>query len=193
MSSRGLDARPVDQSELRAMLDKHQIRNLIERYCRGIDRQHWDDVRDCYHPDAIHHHGMFVGSAQEFIDYVSPHIATMQGTLHVVANMNVELEGDQAVAETYAIAFHRVASSKSGSTDQTVWYRYLDSLQWRDRGGWRIARREVVYDWSRIDAVGREWRFGPEYLRARRDDTDPSFDHLAMKRLTQDRRGEAAE
>lgn len=157
---------------------KAQIRDLLERYCRAIDRQLWDQIRDCYEEGARHHHGMFVGSAQDFVDYVGPHFTSMIGTQHVLTNVNVTLSGDQARSEAYAIAFHRMPSSRGGETDQTVWYRYLDSLTWRSGRGWRIRERRVVYDWSRIDPVGRQWSFGDDYLRGASGAADASVGHL---------------
>ena len=45
--------------EIQALLDKQAIREVVLRYCRGIDRLDREMVRDCYWPEAIDEHGSF--------------------------------------------------------------------------------------------------------------------------------------
>jgi len=35
------------------LVDERDIRNVLTRYCRGIDRIDMELVRSCYHPDAV--------------------------------------------------------------------------------------------------------------------------------------------
>ena len=43
----GTDAR------LARLADRLEIRDVVYRYCRGIDRREYDLVRSCYHHDAV--------------------------------------------------------------------------------------------------------------------------------------------
>jgi len=43
---------------LQRLVDKDQIRDLMSRYARGVDRGDWDLVRDTYHTDATDDHGI---------------------------------------------------------------------------------------------------------------------------------------
>ena len=45
-----------------------EIRNLQERYCRGIDRTDPDLLRTVYWEEAIDEHGSFRGDREEYID-----------------------------------------------------------------------------------------------------------------------------
>ena len=47
--------------KLQRLIDKDEIRDLISRYARGVDRADWDLVRDTYHPDATDDHGDYKG------------------------------------------------------------------------------------------------------------------------------------
>lgn len=135
-------------------------------------------LQSCYHPDAYDDHGMFQGPAADFITYAVGNLSTMSMTMHTVHNVTIELTGDAAAAETYCIAYHRMPSGDDAA-DHLVGVRYLDRLERRDGGPWLIAHRSVVYEWSRIDPVGRQWRMRPEYARPRRDRGDASYPLLA--------------
>ena len=56
--------------ELQELLDQRAIRDVVLRYCRGIDRLDLELVRDCYHPDATDDHGGFVGDRDEYVEWV---------------------------------------------------------------------------------------------------------------------------
>jgi len=148
---------PDLDAALRRLLDREEIRDVLLRYCRASDRGDVDMLRDCYHPDAIDHHGGFYhGDAHGLVDASEQAIAS--GALpytiasHLVANMLIEVDGDQAHAETYFISFAR--RPEGGETlDELVGGRYVDLFTRRD-GRWRIAYRTVVYDWARTDKLG---------------------------------------
>ncbi|MCB2109209.1 MAG: nuclear transport factor 2 family protein, partial [Rhodobacteraceae bacterium] len=44
---------PTSQERIAALLDKEEIRDVLMRYGRGVDRADADLLRSCYHPDAI--------------------------------------------------------------------------------------------------------------------------------------------
>jgi hypothetical protein len=63
--------------------------------------------------------------------------------MHLMANQLIDLAGDQAHSETYAVAYHRGPGG-----ELVVGVRYLDDLVRRD-GRWLISRRVVALDWQR--------------------------------------------
>lgn len=68
----------------------------------------WDLVRSCYHPDAIDDHGDYIGGVDGFIAYGKENLPTYASTNHCICNQLVEVTGDVAHAEHYAIAYHRL-------------------------------------------------------------------------------------
>jgi hypothetical protein len=164
----------VDPSRLQALLDKQEIYEVLVRYCRGIDRVDEALVRSCYHPDAFDDHGMFQGPATEFAAYAVRGLATMERTMHCIHNVAIDIVGDVAVSEAYCVAYHRMASRKGGDADHLVGVRYVDRFERRD-GRWLIAHRTVVYEWSRIDPVGRTWAMPAQYVRGQRGSEDRIF------------------
>lgn len=160
------------------LLDKQEIYEVLVRYCRGIDRVDEDLVRSCYHPDAYDDHGMFQGPASEFAAYAVENLRTMERTMHCIHNVAIEVHGSSAGSEAYCVAYHRIASRSGGFADHLAGIRYVDAFERRQDGPWLIAKRTVVYEWTRVDPVGREWTMHPHYARGRRDREDHSYEVL---------------
>jgi hypothetical protein len=57
--------------EVRKLLDKQAIYELMCRYCRAVDRHAWDETMECFWPGAIDVHvggdgKIHRGTAEEF-------------------------------------------------------------------------------------------------------------------------------
>jgi hypothetical protein len=156
------------------MLDQHEIREVLVRYCRGIDRQDDDLIRSAYHPDAWEHHGAFRGrDIEDFLGYARDRSGLFERVAHYICNQYIELAGDVAHSETYAIALHQ--SRTDGEIGHTIFGgRYLDRMERRD-GRWAIADRVVVCDWSRVDAVT-PWERASLFAPAAEGRADLSYD-----------------
>jgi hypothetical protein len=165
----------VSPAQLQALVDKQEIYEVIVRYCRGVDRVDEALVRSCYHADGYDDHGMFQGPAAEFAAYAVRGLATMERSMHCIHNVSIELAGDTAASEAYCVAYHRMPSRTGGTADHLVGIRYVDRFERRDGGPWLIAHRTVVYEWSRIEPVGRTWSMPPEYTRGERGAGDRSY------------------
>jgi SnoaL-like domain len=165
----------LEDQELRDLLDQHQIRALIYRYCRAVDRRQYQDLRACYHPEATDHHGDFYGTVDEFVAYVERGLQAYEATMHFVGNLAVEVTGDAARSEAYVLALaHLAATDDRPARDNTVALRYVDDLERRD-GEWRILRRVCVYEWTRTDDVPSGWTLPDNFLRGRADADDTVF------------------
>lgn len=156
------------------LLDRQEIYDVLVRYCRGIDRRDEALVRSCYQHDAYDDHGIFQGSAADFVTYAVDNLKTMVATMHCIHNVTFEIAGDKAATEAYCVAYHRMPS-RDGESDHFVGIRYVDQLDRTPGGPWLIRHRTVVYEWTRIEPVQREWRMQPQFARGQRDRTDVSY------------------
>jgi len=78
-------------------------------------------------------------------------MARYERTMHFVGNQLIELDGDAAHSETYAIAYHQL--TEVGQPKLLVAaVRYLDEFA-RGADGWRIRRRTVIMEWQRTDPL----------------------------------------
>ena len=130
---------------LQEMLDEHQLRRLVHRYCRAVDRGDVEELRRLYHPDAADNHGGFSsGSAHTFIDQIAatrPYLRSMQ---HHVTTVEFAIRGEAAEGEVYTIATHTF-SAGGRDVDVIVGGRYLDRYEKRS-GEWRFTERAIVTD-----------------------------------------------
>lgn len=160
-----------------------QIRKVLLRYSRGIDRLDLELVRSCYHPDAIDSHGSFVGTVDEFVTWVERVLRRYDLTMHLLAGPLIELapapgpDGPTVAAvETYGMAFHR-AGGGPPERNLVTGFRFLDRFECRD-GAWRIAHRVATTEWSRIDRADDWWPVPEGMLGGRRDRGDAVYDLL---------------
>lgn len=177
----------------RELLAKQGCLDALFRYTRGVDRCDLELVRSAYHPDAFDDHGGYQGDVDGFLAWVEPTVMkTFDCTMHKLGNVLITVDGDQAFAETYAVAHHVArraedtptagSSNSSGSpgtsgpsgeaaTDLVMGVRYLDRLE--DRGdGWKIAHRQMSFEWERTLEIGSQREY-PGFLRGQRDGSDP--------------------
>jgi hypothetical protein len=164
------------------LADREAIRHCLLRYARGIDRIDEDLLRSVYWEDATDEHaGMFSGPASEFVDWLLRALPGME-TLHVVANVLIEIAGPLASVESYVYAIHR--TNQNGTpADMIGAGRYIDRFE-RRNGEWRIARRVVLVDWFREYGDSADWSRGPfglaEVPRGARKPHDASYALMAL-------------
>ena len=166
------------------LLDIQAIRDVVMRYSRGADRCDRELLASVFHDDATLEYGTFFrGSALAYIDQVLHALRTDSfATQHTVSNVLVELDGDQAYVEAYAVAYHHRTGTRrpeeSGRLD--LWGgRYVDRFE-RRSGEWRIANRNCVIDWTFASHPDGEFAWGPPW--GRRDVEDPSYGILTTGR-----------
>ncbi len=131
------------------------IKTIIYTLARGLDRVDDPLLRECFWDDATDDHGLFKGSASDFVDWVTPLLKTMKRTQHYIANVIVELDGNTAKAESYFLAYHEIIDGEK-STDMFAAGRYLDTFECRDNE-WKMTHRQAVYDWNRNDKSTHNW------------------------------------
>lgn len=157
--------RPSD-AELRELLDRQQLYELLTRYCRAIDRVDDELLLSCYHPDARQDHGAYKGPIPGLVEHLhSRAMNAAKGPLqHVVANCRFEIERDVAFGESYV----RTVMVGADGAAQLGFGRYVDRFERRD-DEWRIAYRQVIIDVPRtgVDAG--------EFVSGYRDRRDPSY------------------
>jgi hypothetical protein len=171
------DVRTDTDAAIRALLDKQAIRDVMMRYCRGVDRLDADLISSAYHPDAYDDH-----CGEEFTgETVGPGIArwmgeTMEMTSHQITNQTVALDGDFAGCESYYTETHILKAGDGPRAKGVVVGRYVDRLERRD-GEWRIIHRRVVME-SGSDLPIDEYSERTVEKLWTTDRSDPSYDVL---------------
>lgn len=147
------------ETAITQLIIKQEIRDIMMRYARGVNRLDGDLVSSCFHPDATENHGTFRGEAQTFARDLPDGLRKgFQFTFHFLGNSLIEIEGNRAAHETYFIGYHRLHPEPDGSEKDILFGgRYLGVNESRNGGPWLIAERMVLHDWSRVEPVGEAW------------------------------------
>ena len=170
---------------------KQQITDVIYRYCRGMDRMDRELTLSCWHSGGTDDHApLYTGSAEGFIEWLWPVHASMLGTRHVVSNILIEIEGDQAVAESYWNVQLRLLVD-GAPRDIRGAGRYVDHFEFLN-DVWAIRHRTSLSDLISVDHVIEISSFSnpliipnnPEATagKSARDQTDYSYSAFASLR-----------
>ena len=154
--------------------DDRAIREVVLRYCRGVDRLDLELVRSCYHPDAKDTHGSFSGGLEEFLTWVERILRRYTMTMHYIANQLVDASGDdRARCESYGVAVHRTSGGEAQG-NLTTGFRFIDDFE-RRQGEWRIVRRVATTEWVQVSRAEDQWPVTPTFVAGRRDRGDPVY------------------
>ncbi|HEV7680404.1 MAG TPA: nuclear transport factor 2 family protein [Candidatus Dormibacteraeota bacterium] len=138
-----------------AMEDKAVVRETLLRYAAAVDRKDWPLMATCFTADCTGvWNGVELNGVDAIVGYINQAASrfTVLGSMHMLTNIYVELDGDTASVETYAF------SSLAGDSDGEVFLR-LRGLRYRDvlvrqGGDWLIKHRDLSADWeTRTPAV----------------------------------------
>ena len=173
---------------VQTMIAEWQIRDLIGRYARGVDRRDGKQIGECFHPGALTHYGDFDGTVEAFVPWVLDFLQIYTRTMHFMGTTVIDWpdSGDSnfAVAETYATVLHEKTTDTPGRS-WAGWIRYIDRFERRipspgSQSIWRIADRTVVGDLLRIDPAENHRHFADVMLTGRPVSDDPLYACLAL-------------
>ena len=150
--------------------DKLAIRDVLSRYCRGLDRMDKAMAYSVFSADcSAHYYDMFEGSGHGFIDWAWEVHANMSRHSHQITNALIEVDDSSAVSESYVTV---VLWTNAQVPDEiTCRGRYLD--RWQKRAdSWQIVAREHILDTQSTNGIPNAEAVNQQ---SRRDTADPSF------------------
>ena len=135
---------PEDQ--LRWLVDRARIGDLLIEYARCADAKDWDGMAALFTEDGrfTSSFGSFPG--REFARYAAPIMEPFAAVQHYSTNHRIDLDGDRASSRSYLQAIHVVdPEDQSRHADASGWYDH----DWeRIDGDWRIRTLELTIRWS---------------------------------------------
>jgi hypothetical protein len=129
----------VTSIELRELLDKQAITEVLHRYCIAFDTKDRELAYSVWHPDGTaEYEGMFEGTGRGFVDFgVGAHETALPVSSHQVTNILIDVDGDVATSTAYVTA---AAQRADGSAVNLIRGQYDDRWSRRD-GTWAIDHR----------------------------------------------------
>ena len=131
---------------MEALLAKQEIYELSCRYMRGLDRLDAPLMREQFWDDGWCEYGFINSAPNQFIDFCMEALKSHSANQHLIGNVLIELDGEEAFGEVYFQAYHKTPA-EDGFTDLVIAGRYLDRYE-RRNGVWKLAYRSEVVDWS---------------------------------------------
>ena len=140
---------------LRTLTDRQELRDLVFRYARAVDRHDYPTLEQVFTKDA--HMSGYRGEPDSVdplysfdgVDGVIGALRTLEEFTkvnHVVSNQLVEIDGDQATGETYGTT-HFLWREDGVLTHRMDVVRYQDRYR-REAGRWQIEARRLIFDWE---------------------------------------------
>ncbi|MEX0875804.1 MAG: nuclear transport factor 2 family protein [Actinomycetota bacterium] len=130
------------------LLDRAACHDLLIRYAAGVDRRDFDLVESCFSADVD-------ASAWGFTDRDSlmgliRGVAVFHTTMHMMGNQFIEVDGDHASMDTYAMLTHHMDGADGEPLEFNMsGNRYVEKLR-REGKGWIVHQRGGDPVWSAV-------------------------------------------
>jgi hypothetical protein len=166
---------------LQEMLDHYEITRVLAEYCHGCDRVDVEHMASIYWEDSWDDHGHLKATGPDFARQMSAQIVRDTDTLtHLLGQTLVNVEGDEAGAETYFIAVARAAREDGTQLCNQLGGRFVDRLERRE-GKWKVKHRIVVRDWGVTIPMASDWTEHAGLFDGQRSAADPSYAALGLQ------------
>jgi hypothetical protein len=133
------------------IVDRVEIRDLIENWVIWRDAGDWDRFRTVWHDDGVMMATWFQGSASEFIRVTREGWAKGVRILHFLGGTSIDLAGDRAIVQTKMTISQR-GDVQGVLCDVVCSGRFYDFVEKR-KGRWGVVLRQPIYEKDRVDPV----------------------------------------
>ena len=139
--------RPVYEDDVQAMLDKHNIKALIEaeRYYR--DNLHFEQMEQCYSKESRVRITWYDGDGRAFVRRSA---GQGLGVKHKIHSTMIWLIGNRAVAEMQTTMMGAREVVNGIDTDTKGYSRLLYKCEKEEDGVWRIKALDCIYGGQRF-------------------------------------------
>jgi hypothetical protein len=133
------------------------LRRLTDDYGSTVDNRDGDGFAGVFTPDgelAVYEPGedepSLVYTGYDELVSVIELVKAFTTTMHLMANHQVDIDGDTATGMVYGLSLHLTESGGRG-VDTLMVMKYRDRYARTDKG-WKIARRDVLRQWTEYNA-----------------------------------------
>ena len=140
--------RQESQALLQLLLDERDITAVLHRYATALDHKDWGLLSNCFVADATAHYET-IGNLEGYLAIETvclQALKNMSRTQHLIANIDITVDGDKARSSCYLHAKH-VRPNTPGGDNNIIAGQYEDDWV-RTTPGWRIRHRTLHVWWS---------------------------------------------
>src|SRR4051812_46614999 len=133
------------------MIDKLEIRELVERWAVWRDAGDWERFATVWHPEGVMMATWFQGPFADFIRVTQEGWAKGVSILHFLGGSAIEVAGDRAIAQTKMTISQR--GPVEGVLCDVVCPGRFSDFVIKHEGQWKVLHRQPIYEKARIDPV----------------------------------------
>ena len=126
--------------DLQQLLDERIIYRQLMRFARAMDEGNWQDLADVTTEDFVSDTGLGdIAGRDACIEFMRSFLDNCGTTQHLLANVVIDVDGDNATSSAYVCDVHLARDEASGVHFRTLGI-YHD--EWRRAGdSWLMRRR----------------------------------------------------
>lgn len=132
-----------------ALADRLAIQDVLTRYVWALDTKDWDALASVFAPGAqvdYSESGGPKGSAEEFLPWVAKMLSAFPMTQHLLVNVDIAVDGDQATARSACY------NPMGAATEAGPLHLFFLGIEYHDRlargpNGWQITERVERQRW----------------------------------------------
>ncbi len=140
------------ETQLRLLLDREEIGQVIVNYGLAFDMQDWKLHRSVFTDEiqmdftASIGDGLVTMKADDWVEGVKPFFSKLEGTQHIAMPLIIEIDGDEAYVRSLLNASHHLRNDRGGNVQTMV--GYYDNWLIRTESGWRITKMVQTITWN---------------------------------------------
>ncbi len=134
------------------LLDRAELHDLVMRYASGVDKRDFDLVEACFAEDVDATSWGF-DNRFDLMNLIRG-VAVFHTTMHMMGNQFIEVDGDDAAIDTYAMLTHHLTNAEGEPFELNMsGNRYVEKLR-RTVDGWVIVQRGGEPAWAPTGVTG---------------------------------------
>jgi len=143
----------MDEAAQRRLEDRAEVHDVLARYFQTVDRRDRDRLRSLFTENARWSSAgaWSLSGADGIADGILKVVARYRTTFHLMGNESIEVDGNAATTEVYAIAYH-IYDHAGAEQAWVVGLVYNDELV-RTGDGWNFNRRSLEAKWIQGEPI----------------------------------------
>jgi len=142
----------MSSDEIKALLDERALKTLCLDYGFHVDARDGKSFAKLFTSDAVLEGSGLRFDTPEALQEVPDRLNIYRKTYHLVHNLYIELNGDEAKGIVYSCS-HHLKENADGALCAIAMYITYHDRYFRQSDGWKFGRRKLILEFSEEKVV----------------------------------------